>query len=495
MTRLRAVLLAASLVVVASAHIGSPDVYFEGNAGPYSLRVIVRAASVVPGLAGITVRVLSGGSPRVVTVLPVFWDPRTAAPPPPDTARLVAGESGLYSAQLWFMRAGTYAVRVTAEGEAGSGMVNVPVQAVGLRRLEMSTGMTAGLAAAALFLLAGLVTFARAAAMESVLAPGAVPDRRYRRRGWIASGVAVVVITVGVFAGRAWWNGVDLAYARSIYRPTPAHISVSPETLTLAIDDGPVAGRRWTPLIPEHGHLVHLFLVRTDLGAFAHLHPVRRDSSVFETAAPTLPPGRYRVYADIVRESGFTETLTDSLELAGGPGRAGDPDDGQWVDENTGVGGASVSLADGSTITWDRGTEPIVAGDEAPLRFTVSGPAGRAARLEPYLGMPGHAVIARTDGGVFVHLHPMGTISWASQQTFGLRTAADTQPGSLARKLEAARPAAHGHVEPADAVEVLSFPYAFPAAGDYRVWVQVKRGGKVLTGSFPVSVAAARTGT
>ena len=39
MKRLCAVLFAASLVVVASAHIGSPDVYFEGNAGPYSLRV------------------------------------------------------------------------------------------------------------------------------------------------------------------------------------------------------------------------------------------------------------------------------------------------------------------------------------------------------------------------------------------------------------------------------------------------------------------------
>lgn len=152
-------------------------------------------------------------------------------------------------------------------------------------------------------------------------------------------------------------------------------------------------------------------------------------------------------------------------------------------------------LADGSSIKWDRGTAPVIAGAEAPLRFTVSGPRSSPARLEPYLGMAGHAIVARNDGSVFVHLHPMGTISWVSQQTFALRTPADTQAGSLTRKLEAARIAAHGHLESPDSIAVLSFPYAFPKAGEYRVWVQVKRNGRVLTGSFPVSVSGARSGT
>jgi len=33
-----------------------------------------------------------------------------------------------------------------------------------------------------------------------------------------------------------------------------------------------------------------------------------------------------------------------------------------------------------------------------------------------------------------------------------------------------------------------SFPYAFPRAGRYRLWVQVKRQGRILTGVFDTEV-------
>jgi len=76
MTR-RAVSFAAlaAIALITSAHVGSPDTYFEGAAGPYAVRVIVRSPGVVPGLAQITVRRLPtwpSGSPET----------------PPCTARL-----------------------------------------------------------------------------------------------------------------------------------------------------------------------------------------------------------------------------------------------------------------------------------------------------------------------------------------------------------------------------------------------------------------------
>ena len=78
--------LVAAIALITSAHVGSPDTYYEGAAGPYPVRVIVRTPGVVPGLAQITVRLLGTIRVHRVLVLPVFWDPKTAAPPPPDIA-------------------------------------------------------------------------------------------------------------------------------------------------------------------------------------------------------------------------------------------------------------------------------------------------------------------------------------------------------------------------------------------------------------------------
>ena len=38
-------------VVPAHAHVGSPDVYAEGDAGPYKLFVVIRPPLVIPGVA------------------------------------------------------------------------------------------------------------------------------------------------------------------------------------------------------------------------------------------------------------------------------------------------------------------------------------------------------------------------------------------------------------------------------------------------------------
>jgi hypothetical protein len=40
----------------------------------------------------------------------------------------------------------------------------------------------------------------------------------------------------------------------------------------------------------------------------------------------------------------------------------------------------------------------------------------------------------------------------------------------------------------ATTVGVVSFPYAFPKPGKYRIWVQVKLFGRIVTGSFFASV-------
>jgi hypothetical protein len=137
-------------------------------------------------------------------------------------------------------------------------------------------------------------------------------------------------------------------------------------------------------------------------------------------------------------------------------------------------------------MIWNRGPAPLVAGQDAPLTFTVVARDGRPVTLEPYMGMPAHLMLSRDDGSVFVHLHPYGTISWAAQQTFLLRGPADTAWGAVGRRLTA-ETGMHSMAAP-PASGAVSFPYAFPRAGRYRLWVQVKRGGKILSGVFDTEV-------
>lgn len=504
------------IFLVASAHVGSPHTYFEGPAGPYAVRVIVRSPGVVPGLAQIVVRLLDGQRPQAVTVLPIFWDPKTAALPPPDTARVVPGDPTLYSAALWLMRGGSYSVQVVVRGGRGTGTAIVPVQAVATRRLEFEKPFGVALIGAGIVLAAGLLTIVGAAVRESVLPPGETPDPRRVRRARIAMGGYSVVLALALIGGRAWWNNVDAAYQRALYRPFHSTSSIATRrgerVLHFVIDDTSWSNARphWTPLIPDHGHLMHLFLVRdSSADAFAHLHPLPLDSSHFESRLPPLPAGRYRVYADIVHESGFAQTLIAELGVpATAAGwRPSDPDDA-WLAEGrqpSAFSGQPVAhLEDGSTMTWERGDAPLLVDRDAPLRFVVRGPDGARASLEPYMGMPGHAMIARDDGTVFVHLHPAGTIPLASQQAFLYRQPGDTVQGTLGTRLtelETQGPGALGlargmAVPGAHALrptpDALSFPYAFPRPGSYRIWVQVRRSGRILTGAFDAAVRPGR---
>jgi hypothetical protein len=251
--------------------------------------------------------------------------------------------------------------------------------------------------------------------------------------------------------------------------------------------------RDWPPLVTDHGQLMHLFLIREpDMGAFAHVHPATDDSVHFDVALPSLPAGRYRVFADVVHESGFAKTLVTSVDVpASASAASGElaPDDGIYLGS---AAAERASLPDGATITWDRGRAPLVAGAPAPLSFSVREPDGRPATLESYLGMPGHAVVARDDGGVFIHLHPMGTVSPAAQATFTLRRPGDTTSGAIGSRIAAQDSAMAGRAH-SFAGGRLSFPYAFPEPGRYRVWVQVKRGGRVETGAFDAEVRPARS--
>ena len=69
-------------------------------------------------------------------------------------------------------------------------------------------------------------------------------------------------------------------------------------------------------IVPDHGHLMHLFLVRMPaLDRIWHLHPARQPDGSFVDMLPSVEPGHYTVFADIVGQTGFPWTLVGSIDL------------------------------------------------------------------------------------------------------------------------------------------------------------------------------------
>ncbi len=473
-------------------HVGSPNVFFDGQAGPWPVRVIVRPPEVIPGVAEITVRVKQG-TPDGVTVQPVHFRTGIQGAPPPETMTPVPGAPGTYSGQLWLMVQGSYSIRVqiqSAEDEpGGTGEALVPVTTAPTELKGMQPGLGLVLAGLGLFLFAGAVTLAGAAVRESVLAPGQAPDGKRRRTArWVMLGAGLLLALI-LTGGRRWWSAVEAEARESLYKPLPVTASIVGSQLDLQVQDD--RSRNWTPLIPDHGKLMHLFLLREPgLDAFAHLHPVPVDGGHerFRSPLPSLPPGRYRLYADIVHESGFPQTLTTTVEIPAAPTApaapatpAGDPDD-SWDVASPGAGSSGSSgdispLAGGGEMAWLRDGATLAAGKDTDLRFQVKGADGQTAILEPYMGMMGHAVVTRDDGAVFVHLHPVGSFAMAAQEAFQ-------------KQMAVGKPMNHsGHAMHGPTPGLVSFPYEFPKPGRYRLWVQVKSGGAILTGSFAGEVA------
>src|SRR5258708_20958411 len=73
---------------------------------------------------------------------------------------------------------------------------------------------------------------------------------------------------------------------------------------------------RLDDLIHDHGHIMHLFLVRMpDMKSFWHLHPDQIRTGGFTANLPIMPAGRYQIYADIVHHTGFPETQVGVIDL------------------------------------------------------------------------------------------------------------------------------------------------------------------------------------
>jgi hypothetical protein len=481
--------LPLALFLGLTAHIGSPNVVYDGDAGPYGVRVVVRPPMVVPGRAEVVVQLTTTDKAQV-SIRPVFWRAGVAGSPSGDDAPRVAGTANVYTGQIWLMSRGSYSVYVTVTGARGSGTAIVPVTSFATGRLRLSKGLAAILIVLGGVLFVGMITIVRAATGEALLEPGERATEATKRRARVATIVATPVLALLVFGGAKWWGSVDGDYERTMYRPPAVDVQVQQEnagnTLSLRVHDTAAFHAIFAPVIPDHGKMMHLFVIGArDHGFFGHFHPEEVDSLHFASRLAGVPPGKYRLFGDIVLANGLSQTVTNTLDWPGNAAQTApqDPDESTWPTAVIGSVTTPVGIGTDLTMVWT-GAASLVSGEPADLRFEVRDVRGAVAPLAPYMGMAGHAVVLSQDESVFVHLHPMGTVAASAQQTFAARDRGDTtatgRPRLAADTVTMSMPM-DGH---------LDFPYEFPKPGRYRIWVQVRpvTGAQVLTGAFDLDV-------
>ena len=488
------------LPLAGTAHVNSPDVYYDGYAGPYHLLVTLRPPTVVPGVAQVQIRSVSNDISEI-KILPLrMIGVGAKIAPLPDPAMRSAGDPQLFTGSLWIMVRGSWKVQIQVTGEKGVAQLDVPLPAVSTSSQPMHAGLGILLAILGLALAAGLIGIIVAAMRDAALNADEHPAPAQARRGRIGLAIASAIVLAAFILGNKWWGSEASANERLNYRLPNMQASLAAGNLLRLHLDNPNEAEptrfrteqpdriRLDDLIPDHGHLMHLFIVRMpDMKAFWHLHPDQTQPGDFVVNLPIMPEGRYKLYADIVHHTGFPETQIATLnlppvtgeELSGDNAGSSDlaPTDKvaqlsggyRMVWQRDGLSSKDLSSKDFPSKDLSLKTRPFKANQPYWFRFRVEDKNGKPATdLEPYMGMAAHAVFLSTDGNVFAHVHPAGSVSMAAVNLAEGRSAKANM-----ENMDHAAPSAE-----------VTFPYGFPKPGDYRIFVQIKRAGKIETGEF-----------
>jgi TRAP-type C4-dicarboxylate transport system permease small subunit len=471
------------------AHVGSKDVFETVTAGPYKLYVTIRMPTVIPGVA--TVEVRSSGatiSSIDITPLPITGE-ASKHPPTPDRMVRSAADPAFFTGSVWMMASGSWEVRFEIAGESGEQTASIPVPALALSTLKMQRGLGISLGILGLFLVVGMAGIVAAAVRDARLEPGAVPSPNRKRRAVLATIGSLVFMSLLIWGGAKWWNVEAAGYSLDVYRPLKVNPVLSGNVLDLNVlafhPASERRGRSNNDFLPDHGHLIHLYAIREpEMDAVFHLHPTLGEAGDFRISLPSMPAGNYTLYGDVVHANGFPETLVSKISVpVGMAGGVLGPDDAAAHPQPLSEGQLSNSykLPDGYVMVWDR-PSTLTVNTAYSFRFRLLDASGRAAGdMQPYMGMAGHAAFVKTDGTVFAHTHPEGSAAMAALM---LANGGDT---SAHDKMSMDMPMdMGGHNESIS--NTVEFPYGFPSAGRYRIFVQMKHGATIETGAFDATV-------
>ena len=276
--------------------------------------------------------------------------------------------------------------------------------------------------------------------------------------------VAVAVAAAFVVAGCGGGSGgpsVDVQAARvyhlSGFAPTRAvspHVATTLSFTIVQPDGQPLTAYRHGAG-PHNG--VHVIVVRRDLGVIIHHHPPVGAGGKITDSITFPSSGPYRVVIDAYpKTTGAVPSfqLFDSIDVKG----TYKPQPAPAFRRTETAGGYRFTL---------RGSPRLHAVQASLLDFTVTGHDGKPAVFTPWFGALAHAIFFRVGSLDYFHTHVCAPGASGCASVFGGArvTGTSTTPGRLK-------------------VGVL-----LPVSGTWRLFLQCRVGGKVVTAPFTLHVS------
>jgi hypothetical protein len=202
---------------------------------------------------------------------------------------------------------------------------------------------------------------------------------------------------------------------------------------------------------------VHVLFVRDDLSTIIHRHPPVQADGTIDDKVTFKEPGRYRVVVDAYPSNPAAQKNFQLFRWITVSGKA----DTKPVPEYE-----SAQVVDGYTLTI-QGKPTLKALEAAFLTITVTDPKGRPAPFTSWYGALAHAIFFRA--GTLDYFHTHVCAPGASGCTSTLGGAQVTGTSQTPGKLE---------------VGVL-----LPVDGTWRLFIQCKVRGRVLTAPFTLNVS------
>jgi hypothetical protein len=229
---------------------------------------------------------------------------------------------------------------------------------------------------------------------------------------------------------------------------TQAKLTLSPTTIqpnqpvSVLIEIQDSAGKAVKEFDSFQEQLMHLIVVSDDLEFFSHLHPTYQNDGKFVVKTPFPKPGNYSLYSDYKPKGEPERVSVLKTSVAG------------TVSASPKIEFNRIQTIRDTKVNLNLSQGNLKAGKPATLTFELQDTATNqpATNLQPYLGEMGHLVILKQSENLsetdYIHAHPLKNTPTHQVQ----------------------------------------FMTQFPEPGNYKLWGQFNRSGKIITADFWINV-------